>query len=185
MADILSNGLTVYDDAYVQFKYKQYCNLIQSKLKTHQNPHNRKFKQGFFVPRHPAKCMNIMEMAEPNAMVFRSGWEKQFFEKCDESNGIIRWGSEIVKILYRNPIKYKMSLYVPDVYIEYLSPDKKLHKMLIEIKPRNQTKLSETTNGYDKLQFAINQMKWASAIEFCKKRGIEFKVMGANELGVR
>ena len=126
-----------------------------------------------------------MEMAEPTAMVCRSGWEKQFFEKCDESNGIIRWGSEIIKILYKNPIKNKMSFYVPDVYIEYLSPDKKLHKMLIEIKPMNQTKLSETTNGYDKLQFAINQMKWASAIEFCKKRGIEFKVMGANELGVR
>ena len=185
MADILSNGLTVYDDAFVQFKYKQYCNLIKSKLKTHQSPHNKKFKQGFFVPKHPGKCINIMEMPEPTAMVFRSGWEKQFFEKCDESNGIIRWGSEIIKILYKNPIKNKMSFYVPDVYIEYLSPDKKLHKMLIEIKPMNQTRLSETTNGYDKLQFAVNQMKWASAVEFCKKRGIEFKVMGANELGVR
>ena len=185
MADILSNGLTVYDDAFVQFKYKQYCNLIKAKLKTHQSPHNKKFKQGFFVPKHPGKCINIMEMPEPTAIVFRSGWEKQFFEKCDDSNGIIRWGSEIIKILYKNPIKNKMSFYVPDVYIEYLSPDKKMHKMLIEIKPMNQTRLSETTNGYDKLQFAVNQMKWASAVEFCKKRGIEFKVMGANELGVR
>ena len=185
MADILSNGLTVYDDAFVQFKYKQYCNLIKAKLKTHQSPHNKKFKQGFFVPKHPGKCINIMEMPEPTAIVFRSGWEKQFFEKCDDSNGIIRWGSEIIKILYKNPIKNKMSFYVPDVYIEYLSPDKKMHKMLIEIKPMNQTRLSETTNGYDKLQFAVNQMKWASAVEFCKKRGTEFKVMGANELGVR
>ena len=57
--------------------------------------------------------------------------------------------------------------------------------MLVEIKPMNQTKLSETSNGYDKLQFAVNQFKWASAIQFCKKRGIEFKVMGANELGIR
>ena len=185
MTDILSNGITVYDDAYVQFKYKQYCNLIKCKLKTHQTPHNKKFKQGFFVPRHPAKCINVMEMPEPTAITYRSGWEQQFFEKCDDTDGIIRWGSEIIKILYKNPIKKRTSFYVPDLYIEYLDTSKKLHKMLIEIKPLNQSKLSETSNGYDKLQFIMNTYKWASAVEFCKKRGIEFKVMGANELGIR
>ena len=185
MADVLSNGLTLYDDAFVQFKYKQYCNLIKSKLKTHQTPHDKRYKQGFFVPRAPAKCINIMEMAEPTAITFRSGWEKSFFEKCDESTGVLRWGSEIIKILYKNPIKNRTSFYVPDVYLEYLDTNKRMHKLLVEIKPMSQTKLSETSNGYDKLQFAVNQFKWASAIEFCKKRGIEFKVMGANELGIR
>lgn len=184
MADVLDCGIRVYDDDYVKFKYKQYCNLIKDKLRTHQTPHDRRYHQGFFVPTRPAKCINIMEMPEPTAIVYRSGWEKTFFEKCDSTDSILRWGSEIVKILYKNPIKNKMSFYVPDVYIEYLDKSKKLRKMLIEIKPMNQTKLREASNGYDRLQFAINTMKWASCIEFCKKRGIEFKVIGANELGV-
>jgi len=184
MADVLDCGVRLYDDDFVKFKYKQYCNLIKDKLKTHQKPHDKRYHQGFFVPSRPAKCINIMEMPEPTAIVYRSGWEQTFFQKCDETDAIIRWGSEIVKILYRNPIKNKMSFYVPDIYMEYLDKNKKLRKMLIEIKPMNQTKLKEASNGYDRLQFAINTMKWASCIEFCKKRGIEFKVMGANELGV-
>jgi hypothetical protein len=68
--------------------------------------------------------------------------------------------------------------------MEYLDSNRVLKKMLIEIKPMGQSKLKEASNGYDKLQFAINTMKWASAIEFCKKRNIEFKVMTERELGV-
>lgn len=184
MADIIDCGLRVYDDEYVKFKYKQYCNLIKQKLKDHQKPNNRHYKQGFFVPTRPAKCINIMEMPEPTAIVYRSSWEKTFFEKCDSTDSILRWGSEICKILYKNPIKNKMTFYVPDVYMEMIDKNKQMKKMLIEIKPMNQAKLSETTNGMDKLQFAINTMKWASAIDFCKKRGIEFKVMTGKELGV-
>ncbi len=180
----LTSGIQVYDDEYVKFKYSQYCNLVKEKLRTHQKPHDRRYKQGFFVPKHPSKCMNIMETSEPQAIVYRSDWERKFAEKCDESQGVIRWGSEIVKILYKNPVKNKMSFYVPDFYMEYLDANKCLKKMLIEIKPMGQSKLKETANGYDKLQFAINTMKWASAIEFCKKRNIEFKVMTERELGV-
>ena len=184
MADVLDCGVRVYDDDYINFKYKQYCNLIKQKLKDHQKPHDKRYKQGFFVPTRPQKCINIMEMPEPTAIVFRSGWEQTFFEKCDETDSVVRWGSEIVKILYKNPIKNRMSFYVPDVYIEYLDKNKRMRKMLIEIKPMNQSKLKECSNGYDRLQFAINTMKWAACIDFCKKRNIEFKVMGANELGV-
>lgn len=180
----LTSGLKVYDDGYVKFKYSQYCNLVKERLRTHQKPHDRRYKQGFFVPKHPSKCMNIMETDEPQVIVYRSDWERKFAEKCDETQSVIRWGSEIVKILYKNPVKNKMSFYVPDFYMEYLDTTKTLKKMLIEIKPMGQSKLKETANGYDKLQFAINTMKWASAIDFCKKRNIEFKVMTERELGV-
>ncbi len=184
MSGVLDSGIQIYDDELIKFKYKQYCNLIKQKLHDHQKPHDRRYKQGFFVPTRPQKCLNIMEMDEPTAIVYRSGWEKTFFEKCDITDSIIVWGSEIVKILYRNPVKGCMSYYVPDVFIKYLDKNKKLHSMLVEIKPMNQARLSEASNGYDKLQFCINQFKWASAIDFCKKRGIEFKVMTANELGI-
>lgn len=185
MSDIMiESGLKLYDDEYVKMKYSQYCKLIEDKLRTHQKPHDRRFKQGFFVPKKPQKCLNIMETSEPSPIVYRSSWEKVFAEKLDETDSVIRWGSEIVKILYKNPIKNKMSYYVPDIYMEYIDKSKKLKKLLVEIKPMNQSRLSECSNGYDKLQFVVNQFKWAAAIDYCKKRDIDFRVMTAHELGL-
>lgn len=180
----IESGLKIYDNDYVRMRYSQYCNLVKEKLKNHQKPHDRRYKQGFFVPRTPQKCINVMEMDSPLPIVYRSGWELDFFQKCDETQSIIRWGSEVVKILYKNPVKNKMTFYVPDAYIEFIDKNKCLKKMLIEIKPMGHSRLRESTNGYDKLQFVINQFKWASAIDFCKKRNIEFKVLTEHELGV-
>lgn len=165
-------------------RYKQYISLIEDKLKKHQKPHNRKWKQGFIIPKKPLKCINIMETNEPQPIVYRSGWEKQFAEWCDSTDAIIRWGSEIIRILYKDPIKNKMSFYTPDFYLEYLDNEKKLRKVLVEIKPLKETTLKESSDGYDKLMVAKNSMKWASAIEYCKKRGIEFKVMHERNLGI-
>lgn len=165
-------------------RYKQYIALIEDKLKKHQKPHNRKWKQGFIIPKKPLKCINIMETNEPQPIVYRSGWEKQFAEWCDSTDAIIRWGSEIIRILYKDPIKNKMSFYTPDFYLEYLDNEKKLRKVLVEIKPLKETTLKESSDGYDKLMVAKNSMKWASAIEYCKKRGIEFKVMHERNLGI-
>lgn len=165
-------------------RYKQYVSMIEEKMKNHQKPHNRKWKQGFVIPKKPLKCMNIMETNEPQPIVYRSGWEKQFAEWCDSTDAIIRWGSEIIRILYKDPIRNKMSFYTPDFYIEYIDNEKKLRKVLIEIKPLKETTLKESSDGYDKLMVAKNSMKWASAIQYCKKRGIEFKVMHERNLGI-
>ncbi len=172
------------DLQYAAIRYKQYVNLIAEKLSNHQKPHNKKWKQGFFIPKKPLKVINIMETDEPQPIVYRSGWEKQFAEWCDSTDAIIRWGSEVIRILYKDPIKNRMSFYTPDFYIEYIDNDKKLRKVLIEIKPLKETSLKETSNGYDKLMVAKNSMKWASAIEYCKKRNIEFKVMHERNLGL-
>lgn len=165
-------------------RYKQYVSMIEDKTKKHQKPHNRKWKQGFFIPKKPLKVINIMETSEPQPIVYRSGWEKQFAEWCDSTDAIIRWGSEVIRILYKDPIRNKMSFYTPDFYIEYIDNEKKLRKVLIEIKPLKETTLKESSDGYDKLMVAKNTMKWASAIEYCKKRNIEFKVMHERNLGI-
>lgn len=165
-------------------RYKQYINGINDKLKNHQKPHNRKWKQGFFIPKHPLKWINIMETDEPQPIVFRSGWEQKFLEWMDSTTSIYRCGSEIIRILYKDPIRNKMSFYTPDAYIEYIDNEKKLRKVLIEIKPLKETTLKESSDGYDKLMVAKNSMKWASAIQYCKKRGIEFKVMHERNLGI-
>ena len=101
-------------------RYKQYVSMINEKLKNHQKPHNRKWKQGFFIPKKPLKVINIMETNEPQPIVFRSGWEKQFAEWCDSTDAIIRWGSEVIRILYKDPIRNKMSFYTPDFILNIL-----------------------------------------------------------------
>lgn len=160
-----------------EIRFKLYCQTIKDKIKNGQKPHNERYKQGFFIPKNPKKCMNIMETNEPQPIVFRSGWEKDFLNWLDKTDSITRWGSEIVKILYKDPIRNKETFYIPDAYFEVVDKSQKLKKYLIEIKPIKETKLKEASNGYDKLMVAKNAMKWASAIQFCKKRGIEFKVL--------
>ena len=172
------------DLQYAAARYKQYIDIINYKLKNHQKPHNRRWRQGFFIPKHPLKWINIMETSEPQPIVYRSGWEQKFDEWMDNTSSIFRCGAEVIRILYKDPIKNKMSFYTPDAYIEYLDNNKKIRKVLIEIKPLKETTLKESSNGYDKLMVAKNSMKWAAAIEYCKKRNIEFKVMHERNLGL-
>lgn len=178
--DIVDRNIEAYDDIYVQIKYNQYCKQVKYLLENHQKPHDRRYKQGFYVPNKPRKCVNIMETDEPQPIIWRSSWEKQFCEWCDRNDSVIRWGSELIKILYKNPLTNKMSYYVPDFYFESIEKDKKVHRYLIEIKPLKESNLSNSSNGYDKLMVAKNALKWQSAIIYCKKRGIEFKVLTDN-----
>lgn len=172
----------VFDQDIVDKRLEQYLNTVKDHLKNGDKPHDRRYKQGYFAPKCPAKCINIMETDEPQVIVWRSSWEKRFCEWCDSNSAIYRWGSEIVKILYFNPITGKQSFYTPDFYVELLDNTKQVQKYLIEIKPRKEAVLESTGNGYDKLLYAKNLKKWASAIEFCKKRGITFKVLTETEL---
>ena len=166
------------------FRYNKYKQMIEERIKKHQVPHNKKFKQGFYIPKRPLKCMNIMETQEPQPIIWRSSWEQKFCQFCDETQSITRWGSEILSILYKDPIRNKMAYYFPDFYVEYIDNNKALKKVLIEVKPLKEATLSEAKNGYDRLMVSKNAMKWKAAIEFCKKRGIDFKVMHEHNFGL-
>ena len=169
----------------VNNKYSYYCKLVEEKLKNHQKPHDRRYHQGFFIPKRPIKCMNIMEVGDIQPIVWRSSWEEKFMEWLDSNDVVTRWGSEIISIPYKDPLKGKMSLYVPDFYMEYIDNQGTLQKYLIEIKPMSQSKLTEAKDGYDRLRIAKNAFKWAQAIKYCKKKGITFKVMTEYELGIK
>jgi hypothetical protein len=182
--DYIDSHHTVSIDE-ANIRYKQYVSNINDKLKNHEKPHNKRWKQGFFIPKNPLKWINIMETDEPLPIVYRSGWEKQFYEWMDTTNSIYRCGVEIIKILYKNPIQNKMSFYVPDAYMEYYDTSKQQHKVLVEIKPLKEASLKEAKDGYDRLLLVKNSFKWQAAILYCKKRGIEFKVMHEHNLGVQ
>ena len=61
--------------------------------------------------------------------------------------------------------------------------NKKVYNMLVEIKPENQTFVSEAKSAVDKIQFAINQLKWASAVQYAKKRNMEFRILSNRDFG--
>ena len=143
-------------------RYKQYISIIEDKLKKHEKPHNRKWKQGFFIPKHPLKWINIMETEEPQPIVYRSGWEQQFYNWMDNTLAIYRCGVELIRILYKDPIKNKMSYYIPDAYIEYLDDLKRVRKVLIEIKP-----LKETSLNYYSVDLDIQNSKVIFETENC------------------
>lgn len=176
----LNDEIKIYDEDFVNFRFKQYCQMIKDRLDNHEKPHDRRYNQGFFIPTRPGKCGNIVSLSEPQPIIYRSGWEKSFCESCDSTDAIIYWASECVKILYPNPLTNKMSFYVPDFIIKYIDKSGQLKKEMIEIKPMKESKLSEAGNGYDRLMIAKNAMKWQAAINFCNKRGYKFRVLTDN-----
>ena len=56
-----------------------------------------KYKQGYYIPKHPEKCLTAEN-------VYRSGWEYFFMRYCDDCPNIVRWASEPIKVQYWNPV---------------------------------------------------------------------------------
>lgn len=200
--DLIDQALNtefVWDDDIVQFRYDQYYKTVKDLTKSGFKPNHCKFKQGYFLPVKgklkeksdiiaASRCLNIMNTEEPSPICFRSGWEKVWMEYCwekskNEKGPLLLWGSEVLKVLYPNPLTKKMSFYVVDGFMRYLDMNKKIHNMLVEIKPENQTFVSEAKSAVDKIQFGINQLKWASAVQYAKKRNMEFRILTNRDFG--
>ena len=66
-----------------------------------------------------------------------------------------------------------------------------IKKYIIEVKPKNQlkppVKPKRQTKGYlrETYEYARNQAKWHAAVDYCKDRLYEFKVMTEDELGIK
>jgi len=135
-----------------------------------------KFAQGRFEVQHREKYVGT---GEP---FFRSSWELAFMRMCDSHPNIIKWASENVKIPYLNPQSGKYANYVPDFMIQYIDKNGAEHVELIEIKPSNQTTMENARTLGQKWQTAINAAKWTAAQEWCKRKGIRFKVINENQI---
>lgn len=136
-------------------------------------------------------------------VIYRSSYELKFIEYLEgavQTGKVKRWGSEITAIPYYDS-KGKKHRYFPDFYVElyenYDSPDglnenKVLKKILIEIKPKNQTKaiaeqlsgknLSLRSRKYLTNTYDINTRKWRAAYDLCQQKGIEFKIITENTI---
>jgi hypothetical protein len=115
--------------------------------------------------------------------IYRSSWELTFMMFCDNNPSIQQWASESVKIPYRDPLTGKQTVYVPDFLIVYLDKDMKKHAELIEIKPKNQTRLESVgKNKLNQAQYIKNMAKWQAAQGYCKRTGLQFRVINEQDI---
>ena len=141
-----------------------------------------KYKQGIFHPKFKNKYKGNKQP------VFRSGWEKHFFNWCDNNPNVLEWASESIIIPYISPIDNKVHRYYVDNSV-IIKEGTKIVKYLIEIKPKKQTIIPKHTKYkkrntilYENAMYVVNQAKWQSAEKWCKKHGYKFLILTEKEL---
>ena len=142
---------------------------------------------GKYFPRHPKKYKG-----NPTNIVYRSSWEKKFMNWCDLTESVSEWQSEEFFIPYRSPLDNRMHRYFPDFLIKYQDNNGKRRIMVVEIKPKKETKMPATNPkkrskswAYSVRTWAVNQAKWKAAREYCRDRNYEFKIMTEDDLGIK
>ena len=91
--------------------------------------------KGRYTPKNPKKYRG-----NPHNVIYRSLWERKFMVYCDHSESIIEWGSEEVVIPYKSPWDGRIHRYFPDFYIKIKTNEGTTKKLIVEIKPKKQTK---------------------------------------------
>ena len=141
--------------------------------------------KGRYQPNNPLKYKGNFRN-----IIYRSLWELKFMKYCDSNQNILEWGSEEFWLPYRSPLDNKVHRYFPDFYIKVRENNGMIKKYVIEIKPKKQCiepkpqKKKTRTYIYEVREYAKNQAKWKAAEEYCLDRGLQFKVLTENELGI-
>ena len=141
--------------------------------------------KGRYQPNNPLKYKGNYRN-----IIYRSLWELKFMKYCDSNQNILEWGSEEFWLPYRSPIDNRIHRYFPDFYIKVRENNGMVKKYVIEIKPKKQCiepkpqKKKTRTYIYEVREYAKNQAKWKAAEEYCIDRGLQFKVLTENELGI-
>ena len=142
--------------------------------------------KGRYTPQNPKKYR-----CNPHNVIYRSLWERKFMVYCDHSESIIEWGSEEVVIPYKSPWDGRIHRYFPDFYIKIKTNEGTTKKLIVEIKPKKQTKAPKEPERKTKRYlnevrtWGVNSSKWRYATEWCKDNGMEFKILTEDDLGIR
>lgn len=131
-----------------------------------------RYTQGYV---NPQTCKKLIDRSNP--IIYRSSYEKKFMIWLESCKRVVRWGSECVSIPYLF-IDGKTHRYYPDYYVEMDDGS----KMLIEIKPANQTRPPVNENSWAAREWARNSCKWKAAQEFCASKNIQFKILTENTI---
>jgi len=146
------------------------------------------YYQGRFKAKNPGKYRG-----DASDIIYRSSWELKLMMRLDANPNVIWWSSETTVIPYRSPIDGKVHRYYIDFTVCVQQPDGKKKHMLIEVKPKVQTKPPTIQEGKTKskkyirevMTWGVNEAKWKAATEFAKDRGFEFKIFTEKDLGIK
>lgn len=139
--------------------------------------------KGRYIPSKPRKYKG-----DPSNIIYRSLWERKFMVYCDRNDAILEWGSEEIIIPYKSPLDGRTHRYFPDFYVKVKQNDGTIKKMIIEVKPKKQCKppvgKKKTKYYIQEVQtWGVNKAKWEYALEWCKDRNMEFKILTEDHLG--
>ena len=140
--------------------------------------------KGRFIPRNRLKYLG-----KASDIIYRSSYELKFMNWCDLNESVIGWVSEEIVIPYRSPLDKRIHKYYIDFYAEIKQANGVIKKYLIEVKPKRFTKPPEPRRKTKKYlqevaQWGVNEAKWNSAKQFCKKQNMEFMIITEKELGI-
>lgn len=142
--------------------------------------------KGRFKPKNAHKYKG-----DPTNIIYRSLWELKAMKYLDENESVLTWSSEEIAIPYVSPLDKRYHRYFPDMYAKVRAKDGSIREMLLEIKPKKQTKeppkRSRVTKAYitEVTEWGRNQAKWRAAQEYCADRGWDFKILTEDELGIK
>jgi hypothetical protein len=132
--------------------------------------------KGIFLPKNPSKVIG------KGAIKYRSSWEQVFMNFCDNNPNVVNWGSEVLRIPYRNPITKKNTIYIPDFIVSYIDRNGRQHTEVIEIKPLKEAVMERARSPRDKIMLAINMAKWQAAQAFCANNNLVFRLVTEQQL---
>jgi hypothetical protein len=140
---------------------------------------------GRFIPKNPKKYVG-----DSNNIIYRSSWECKVMAWLDRNDDIISWASEELTIPYISPVDNRYHRYFPDFLVKVRQKDGKMKTLMLEVKPKKQTKPPEPKKRVTKqylnevVTWGVNQSKWKAAEEYCLDRGWEFKILTEDHLGL-
>jgi len=140
---------------------------------------------GIFRPSNPRKYAG-----DHKNIIYRSTWEARVMDWLDKNPNVISWASEEMTIPYVSPVDNRWHRYFPDFVVKVQDRTGKTKTMMLEVKPKKQTKPPEPRKRVTKqyinevATWGVNQAKWKAAEEFCLDRGWGFKIITEDHLGL-
>lgn len=123
---------------------------------------------------NPKQCKKYIDACRNEPIICRSGLEQQFVLYCESNPQILRWASEPIKIPYICRLDGEKHDYYPDYIIE----NKKGNKVIVEVKPQNQTVKPKAEDSlWLKEQWIKNNDKWNAAKAFADKNNMKFIIV--------
>ena len=95
-----------------------------------------------YKPSYPQKYKG-----NPNNIICRSSWERRFCRWCDLTENVLEWGSEEFYIPYISPVDNRIHKYFPDFIVKLREATGKIKTIVVEVKPKKQTKEPKKRNS--------------------------------------